>query len=465
MTVDLLHVAYDTGVDAPTPVGRLRFRDGRCYFQFDGGWRAQGRDLSPLQLPPTDIVVEGPPPSRFDGLHPLFQDSLPDGWGRLLTDKAILRSGVNPATLTPIDRLALVGTRAMGALSYLPDEGAKLLEPVGGVVDLTEIAAQAERIYEGSVEDVLPELLRDGGSPMGARPKALLAISENGRAVRSGSLPGAAGFTPHLVKFPARSEGRDAGLVEEAYARMARAAGIVVPPTRVLRTRDRRDCFAIVRFDRLGDRRLHMQTLGAMIGADTTDAVDYETYLSCTLHVTHDQRAVIEAYRRAVFNVFARNRDDHVRNFAYLMQPDGSWVLAPAYDVTFSEGRFGRHALSVAGEDLNVTADHLQSLARSASIGRGAAANIVAEVEAAVADWDRIARDVGVAAPRRRAIEKALDATCRVVRGLPSPPSAATGPAARPPVRPSGRKRSASIRARKRQSASTKKRRNGDRDR
>jgi serine/threonine-protein kinase HipA len=417
MAVELLHVAYDSGTDAPAPVGRLRFNNGRCYFQFDGGWRARGLDLSPLQLPHTDIVIEGPPPSRFDGLHPLFDDSLPDGWGRLLTDRAVLRTGINPATLTPIDRLALVGARGMGALTYRPDEGAKLVRADDGAVDLTEVAAQAERIYEGSIEDVLPELLRDGGSPMGARPKALLALSKNGRTVRSGSMPLAPGFTPYLVKFPTRSEGRDAGLVEEAYARMARMAGITMPPTRVLRTRDGRACYAIERFDRRGEQRIHMQTLSAMIGADSSDAIGYETYLTCTLHVTHDQRAVVEAYRRAVFNVFAHNRDDHVRNFAYLMEGDGSWVLAPAYDVTFSEGRFGRHALSWGGEDLGVTAAHLQAMARGAGIPATAARDVVAEVDAAVAGWSRIARDLGVGTTRRSAIGKVL-ATARPTAGV-----------------------------------------------
>lgn len=424
MAVELLHVAYDSGTEDPRPVGRLRFHDSRCYFQFDAGWRALGLALSPLQLPNTDIVVEGPPPSRFDGLHPLFHDSLPDGWGRLLTDRAVRRMGINPATLTPIDRLALVGRRGMGALSYRPDEGARLLVADDGAVDLTEIAAQAERIYEGSVEDVLPELLRDGASPMGARPKALLSISKNGRTVRSGSVALAPGFTPNLVKFPSRSEGRDAGLVEEAYARMARAAGIAMPATRVLRTRDGRACFAIARFDRRGEQRMHMQTLGAMIDADMTDAVGYETYLACTLHVTHDQRAVVEAYRRAVFNVLACNRDDHVRNFAYLMEGDGSWVLAPAYDVTFSEGRFGRHALSSAGEDMAVTADHLQELARTARIPVGDARDIIAGVDDAVADWRSVAREVGVGPPRRAAIGTVLDATRRTVYGRSGPAKA-----------------------------------------
>src|SRR4051794_9394163 len=208
MALDLVHVSYEDG-GAPVPVGRVRFVDRRCYFQFDREWRPRGLELSPIQLRLTDAVVEGPPSTRFDGLHSLFNDSLPDGWGRLLIDKAVRRSGVNPATLTPIDRLTLVGIRGMGALTYLPDAGAALVGKDDANVDLEQIAAQAERIYEGSLEDVLPELLRDGGSPMGARPKALLTISKNGRSVRSGSLPVAAGYVPTLVKFPAGVDGAD----------------------------------------------------------------------------------------------------------------------------------------------------------------------------------------------------------------------------------------------------------------
>jgi serine/threonine-protein kinase HipA len=417
MAVDLVHVSYDTGVAEPVPVGRLRFVDRRCYFQFDAQWRARSIELSPMQLRLTDAVVEGPPPTRSDGLHSLFNDSLPDGWGRLLIDKAVRRSGVNPATLTPIDRLSLVGVRGMGALTYLPDAGAALIGMDDVQVDLEQIAAQAERIYEGSLEDVLPELLRDGGSPMGARPKALLTISKNGRSVRSGSLPVPAGFVPTLVKFPAGVDGADAALVEEAYARMARTAGIDMPPTRVITTRDKRRCFAVARFDRRGSERIHMQTLGAMIDADPADAVDYDTYLACTLRVTRDHRAVVEAFRRAAFNVIAHNRDDHVRNFAYLMEPDGTWVLAPAYDLTFNEGRFGRHALSCGGEDMSVTVAHLRHLARDANISDTDASDIITRVDAAVADWAALATQVGMPAQRRRAIARALDDTRKVVFG------------------------------------------------
>jgi serine/threonine-protein kinase HipA len=415
--VEQVRVLYDTGVGEPASVGRLRAYDGRCYFQFDPEWRARALRLSPLEMPVTDIAVPGPPINQFGGLHPVFHDSLPDGWGRLLIDREVARRGIAPATLTPVDRLALVGARGMGALSYRPDEGASLFGDDARKIDVMEMAAQAERIYEGSAEDVLPQLLRDGGSPMGARPKALLTISANGRTVRSGTLPPAAGFVPHLVKFPTRSEGRDAGMVEEAYARMARTAGIAMPPTRLLMTRDHRACFAIARFDRRGVARIHMQTLGAMIGAQPIDAVDYASYLACTLRVTEDQRAVREAFRRAVFNVLAHNRDDHVRNFAYLMEPDGTWVLAPAYDLTFNEGRRGRHALSYGGEDTAVTTQHLHRLAQEAGIVARDVMGIVEQVDAAVAQWPTVARDLEIAATRRTEIGRRLEATRRAALG------------------------------------------------
>jgi len=391
-----LEVRLELG-DEAIPVGTLAERERRILFEYAPGFLRRGLQLSPIHLPLRPGVHEGPP-EPFGGLPGVFSDSLPDGWGLLLMDRAFRQRGVSREAITPLDRLAFLGTRAMGALTYHPATGPE--DGFDAALELDEMAEQAERLLEGSAEEVLPELLRAGGSPGGARPKVVVGFRERDGAMVSGagSLP--PGFRAFLVKFDARADPADAGAVELAYSRMAAAAGIRVPPARLFSTPGGARYFAAERFDRPEGGRRHVHTLAGLLHADfRLPSLDYEAYLRATLHLTRDMAEVAEGFRRMVFNVLACNRDDHARNFAFLMEPDGAWRHTPAYDLTFSAGPGGEHTMSVAGEGRAPVRRHFTELAAKLSIEPRARDAILEQVAAAVAGWPAFAAETAVNEP------------------------------------------------------------------
>jgi serine/threonine-protein kinase HipA len=400
-----LEVRLQLGAE-PVTVGTLAERERRIFFEYAPSFLRSGLQLSPIHLPLRPGLHEGPP-TPFAGLAGVFADSLPDGWGLLLMDRAFRQRGVGRETVTPLDRLAFLGTRAMGALTYHPPADPE--EGFGAAIELDEMAEQAERLLEGSAEEVLPELLRAGGSPGGARPKVVVGFREADGAMVSGAGPLPAGFQAMLVKFGARADAADAGAVELAYSRMAAAAGIRVPPARLFATPGGGRYFAAERFDRPGGERRHVHTLAGLLHADfRIPSLDYEAYLRATLHLTRDHTEVVEAFRRMVFNVLACNRDDHARNFAFLMEPDGTWRHTPAYDLTFSAGPGGEHTMSIAGEGRTPGRRHFAELAAKMSISPQVRDATFEQVDAAVARWAAFAAAADVDEALVQEIERRL---------------------------------------------------------
>jgi serine/threonine-protein kinase HipA len=299
-------------------VGTLGERERRIYFEYAPAFLEAALPISPFKLPVRPGVYEHGE-RDFAQVFGVFNDSLPDGWGLLLMDREFRKQGLSIASITALDRLAYIGTRGMGALTYHPPAAA--LEEEGVAIDLHVLASQAERVLGGSAEDVLPALRIAGGSPGGARPKVLVGVDAGGRMIcGAADLP--RGYRPFLVKFAAREDAADIGAVEAAYALMAAEAGVEVPATRLFETPDGGRYFAAERFDRRDGRRVHMHTLGGLLHAShRLPSMDYEGYLKATLVLTRDQRQVEQAYRRMAFNVLAHNRDDHVKNVSYLMGP------------------------------------------------------------------------------------------------------------------------------------------------
>jgi serine/threonine-protein kinase HipA len=396
----------------PLLVGRLAQHGHDIYFEYAPSFIAAGLELSPLGLP-LKPGLHSERERAFGGLHGVFADSLPDGWGLRLMDRDFAKRGLDPATVTPVERLLAVGTRAMGALTYHPatDEGGPAAR-----IDLDELAAQAERIYEGSPEEVLPALMQAGGSPAGARPKVLVDYDPSADVMRAGATTVLPGHHPYLIKFPTREDGADAGAVEIAYAAMAKAAGIAMPVVRLFETKGGRRCFGVQRFDRVPAgfgsgtiTRRHVHSLGGLLHASHREfGATYDHYMSATWNLVRDQRAVLEAFRRMVFNVLAHNRDDHVKNVAFLMEPDGTWELAPAYDLTFATGPRGEHSMMVGTEGARPARAHMLAVADAANLPRAEVLAIIEEVAEAVAQWKRLASDVGVAAKTRSRIDTAL---------------------------------------------------------
>ncbi|WP_085700571.1 MULTISPECIES: type II toxin-antitoxin system HipA family toxin [unclassified Pseudomonas] len=344
-------------------------------FEYSDEAKNRGLELSAYRLP-----LEGPKLRRDFPLHQLglpgpVYDALPDGWGMLLMDRLFKRRGLNSARIGPLERLAYIGNNAMGAMSFEPVAPEALEPQVEVSIDL--LAAEVQEVLKGEGGEFLQQLLLVGGSPQGARPKALVY-----RDPRTGIFTTIArsGFEAWLVKFPARQEHPEVCAIEMVYAECLRMCGINTPDTQYFSLPNGLAAFATKRFDREDNLRVPMQSLAAFTAADFQNAgvLDYVNFLRATHLCTNDVREKALAFERVVFNVAFNNRDDHPKNFAYIMSKSGQWTLAPAYDVTFCEGPGGYHQMDVMGEALEIGRKAMLDLAEEAEVSAETADGIIA---------------------------------------------------------------------------------------
>jgi serine/threonine-protein kinase HipA len=384
----------DTAV-MPATVGRLAMSQGLTQLEWSAEALAARLPIDPL-LYPLEPGLLAARTRDFDGLHGFLSDSLPDAWGTLLMQRRLARMGHTLASFSAVDRLALVGQQGRGALVYTP---AMLAESDTGSLDLDLLAVEAEKILLGQEQSLSDTLATLGSASGGARPKVHVAFSSKGDACVGDADP-MPGFESWIVKFRAPSDPADIGPMEEAYARMTRAAGITMASTRLIPADDGPGYFATRRFDRpAAGQRLHIVSLaGAVEASAHMPSLDYDGFLRATLAITRHAADVEQAFRRMVFNVLAHNRDDHTRQHAYLMDAQGNWRLAPAYDLTFSAGPGGEHYLSVEQEGRNPSRRHVESLGKRHGQSARQINAIIDEVRAALADWPRHAADTGVSA-------------------------------------------------------------------
>ncbi len=376
------------------PVGRLAYRDRIAYLEYDEAFLKAGLGLSPVHHK-TNAELQRPYKTDvFEGLHGLFNDSLPDGWGRLLVDRRARQLGFEPATLTPLDRLACVGSTGIGALCYAPS--IEVWDAGNNDLDLDQLAADVRLVLEGDISEVLSTLGRAGGSPGGARPKALIALNDNHHAMH-GTDDAPEGYDHYLVKFPGHDDRQDIAAIEMAYAMMAKEAGVIMPETKLLEGGKGQFYFAARRFDREGTRRVHVHSASGLLYSDIrTPALDYKDLIMLTRALTRDQRECTAMFALAVFNVLAHNRDDHARQFSFIMERDGSWRMAPAYDLTWSLGPGGEHSSTVLGHGKNITRAHLIELGKQADMKQQDAMQVIERAQAAVSEWKAFAGEYGV---------------------------------------------------------------------
>ncbi len=374
-------------------VGRIAAQNRRILFEYDPAFLTTGLQISPFRLPPRSGVVVGDPQS-FDGLFGVFNDSLPDGWGRLLLDRAVEKLGVARQDLTPLDRLAHVGVGGMGALAYEPDLSKGAHNPV--ILKLDKLAHVAAQVLGGAQGEIVEELLRLNGASAGAQPKVVVQISADKKQIAHGPSPLPQGYSHWMIKFPSAHDDANAGAVEYAYSLMAHAAGLVMPDTHLFGAGCKR-YFGIARFDRDSDRRIHMHSLSGLLHADhRAPTLDYDAFLTATHVLTKDASDLARAFRLACFNVLAHNRVDHAKNVSFLLDDaTGRWTLAPAYDLTFSAGPGGEQSMLVMGEGRAPGAEHLRALAKKHGLKKADA--IIDEVRAAITRWPEWADEAGLA--------------------------------------------------------------------
>lgn len=389
--------------EAVQPVGRLAVAGRRAQLEWSPQVVASKRSIAPA-LYAVEPGLHEARTADFDGLHGFLADSLPEGWGALVMKRRLAKLGVRWDDLTGVDRLALVGRQGRGALVYEP-----ATTPAEDVqtLDLDELAAEAHSILlgdEGKLADTLATL---AGASGGARPKIHIGFSPSGEiCLAEGEL--AAGFESWIVKFRALTDPVDIGPVEEAYARMARAAGITMAPSRVLPAKDGPGYFATRRFDRPEPgRRLHMVSLsGAVEAPSHMPSIDYDGFLRVVHGITRHAGDLEQAFLRMVFNILAYNRDDHTRQHAFLFDADDQWHLAPAYDLTFSSGLGGEHYLAIEGEGRRPTRAHVLRLAKRHGFSEAQVSQMIDAIRASIAEWPRHTQELGVSASRDEITER-----------------------------------------------------------
>lgn len=402
-------------------------------FEYDPAFINSGIEVAPLMMPLSSRLYSFPSlrPETFHGLPGLLADSLPDRFGNALIDAWLARSGRTPESFNAVERLCYTGSRGMGALEYAP--ATRLAGPGAFRIEVDQLVKLASEVLthrnnlrgwldEDGKEEALRDILRVGTSAGGARAKAVIAWNPKTNEVRSGQVKAGSGFEYWLIKFDGVSGNKDKeledprgyGVIEHAYYRMATDAGITMSPCRLFEEGGRRH-FMTRRFDRLdsGDK-LHMQSLCGMAHYDFNQAgaYGYEQALQVIRRLGLPMAAVEEQFRRMVFNIVARNQDDHVKNIAFLMDRSGNWSLSPAFDMTYSYQPSGKwtssHQMTMNGKRREFTLEDFKACAKSASMKRGRAETIINEVRAVVARWQDYAEESRVIPEQRDKIQAAL---------------------------------------------------------
>lgn len=319
--VNRLTVTYRNrivGVLTMTPDNRC------CAFQYDRAWVADGFSISPLELPlKPDLFIAKPEP--FWGNFGIFEDSLPDGYGRYLLHRMLKKQGINDRELTPLQRLSIVGSSGMGALCYIPET---YIGDEKSHLELDELQQIALDVLSEKSDKDEEVLYFKSGNSGGCRPKCLINDAEGS----------------WLVKFRHTYDPKDMGSMEYHYNEIARQCKISVPDFKLIEGK----YFASRRFDIENGVRLHIATAGALLNESISQPrLEYKILLHLTGYLTQDPEQVEEMFKRMVFNVLIENKDDHAKNFSFICK-EGVWTLAPAYDLTRStNGYNGEHATSV----------------------------------------------------------------------------------------------------------------------
>lgn len=335
-------------------------KDCRIFFEYAPDFIKTGIELSPFKLPLHSGVFEDED-RTFGGLFGLFNDSLPDGWGLMLLDRKLRKTGLSLEQITPLQRLSMIGKHGMGALEYEPETDGPLTKPDGLVLDM--LAKEIEKICAGYDSAELDVLLRLNGSSGGARPKMLALVSDDKQTI----IPDGderEGFSPWLIKFTTSREDKDFGAIEYDCSMKAKEAGIDMPETYLFPSEICKGHFGVKRFDRCAQGKIHTHTAcGLLHASHRMGTMDYDGLLKLTQALTRDVREVEKMFRLMMFNVRIGNKDDHTKNFSFVLNDRLEWKLSPAYDLTPSQGINGEHTSMINGKGKNITEDDFEAVA------------------------------------------------------------------------------------------------------
>ncbi len=409
-------------------VGAVLWADNDyAIFEYDSAFIKTGLNIAPFTMPLPQsgeqrFIFSGLNRDTFYGLPGLLADSLPDSYGNSLIDAWLAQHGRPITSITPIERLCYTGDRGMGALEFKP--ATRELHSKSQALDVTELVTLASAVlakrqkltanFGKNKKDALLDIIRVGTSAGGARAKAVIAYNEKTKEVRSGQIGSLRGFEYWLIKFDGVSntllgDPEGYGLIEYAYYKMATACDIIMMPS-MLFHENNRSHFMTRRFDRQNNDKIHMQTLCAIAHYDykKPGAYSYEQAFQVMRMLSLPYGEMEQLFRRMVFNVIARNQDDHTKNISFLMDKNGRWSLSPAYDMTYAYSPAGDwtkfHQMSINGKIDGITRKDLLAVARQVHIKRPD--TIIDEINAAAASWNKIASDIGVKKQQINAIQR-----------------------------------------------------------
>lgn len=390
-------------------VGTLILKDFDVYFEYDQEFINNNIEISPLKLPLKPGIHKGDK-KIFDGLFGVFNDSLPDSWGQLLIQRQLRKQKINPNNLNTLDRLRILDSNSLGAFQYQ-----------SGNEDFLELAVtkKEEEInlvklnnYSSKVLDDkelskvnLENLVKLGFSSGGARPKSMVKVSKDKNKIIF-STNHKKNYEDWIIKFPSKFDNKEIPIIEFTYNQMAKKSGIEVPEFYLFKS-NKKSFFGTKRFDRKNNSPIHVHSASGLLHSDFRyPSLDYDSLMRLGFALCKDLNEVSKIFRLAVFNVLSHNRDDHSKNFSFYLNENNQWKLAPAYDLTFSNGPGGEHSTTVDGEGKKPSKKHLMALAHKHKINN--AEEIYDEVNKAVSTWPELAKSIGISSKNIKQISSKI---------------------------------------------------------
>lgn len=392
LQIDKIIVSLNFEENSEIEVGEIISERKGIYFKFYKSFIERGIEISPIKLKLSKQIYEAEP-LPFEGLFGVFSDSLPDGWGKLLVDRRLISKGINLNEISNLDRLSFVGSNGSGALIYRPEYKEK--NSLGKSIELDEISREVNGILEGNSSDLIEDLYNLGGSSGGARPKIMVGYNPITDHIIYGSNNLPQDYEHWIIKFPASIDRIDIANIEFAYYKMAIASGIQMNESKLFEGKSGKVYFGTKRFDRIKNSRLHMHSAAGLMNDNfRLSTLDYGHLMDCAFILEKDVRAYDKILSLAAFNVFSNNRDDHSKNFSFLMDEKGLWKFAPAYDLTFSSSSHGLHSTMVAGESKHPGTKDLIKLADYFRVNDGQ--RILKNIKEVITNWDVFAKEANV---------------------------------------------------------------------
>ena len=412
-----------------TKIGTLYQPENTQYvrFEYDPAFRGSHIEVAPFMMPLSEKIYAFPelPIETFQGLPGMIADSLPDRFGNEVINQWLIKQGRKAETVSALERLCYSGKRSMGALEYVPQTGPESSNVIVDVTRMTELAenilAQKQSAIETASDATIAQIMEIGSSAGGARAKAVIAWNEETDEIRSGQIDAGEGFRYWIMKFGGIKTNGDHGVidkkqytqVEYAYYLMAKDCGIDMTECRLYQ-KDGLTHFITERFDRQNGRKVHMQSLGALIHSDYNNpgSCSYESYASYARRLGVGKDGIEQIFIRAVFNIAAQNCDDHVKNFSFLMDRRGNWTLSPAYDLTYAYNPdnkwLSKHQMTFNGKMTDISGSDLLQFGKNIGVSVAFCKKTLDRVKTVIKDWPKYAEIAGVGEERMREIASNL---------------------------------------------------------